>query len=404
MQDQALADVRVLDLTHYISGPYCTKLLADYGADVLKVERPKSGDGSRRMGPFPKDEPDPEKSGLFLHLNTNKKSFTLDLKSADAKDIVLRLVETVDIVVESFRPGTMESLGIGYEALKSAKPDIVLTSVSNFGQTGPYRDYMLTDAMAYGMGGEMYSTGIADREPVKLGENVVLYQAGAVASVATMGALFASRLQAIGQHVDVSIMETQVGSIDRRMSMLLAYQYNGEITRRTSASVGFGYPTGVFLCANGYIQINGGGNYFQRVVNMMDNPPELDDPTWYEPESQFNSDLADIFKAYFIPWCLERTKNEIWQAAQESGVLTGALNTIEELIEDQHFIQREAFADVEHPKAGRLMQPGRPFIMSESPWSIRSPAPLLGQHTDEILTSLGYHADEVARLHKEGVV
>ena len=223
MQEQALADVRVLDLTHYISGPYCTKLLADYGADVLKIERPNSGDGSRRMGPFPKDEPDPEKSGLFLHLNTNKKSITLDLKSAETKAIVFRLVETVDIVVESFRPGTMESLGLGYEALKSAKPDIVLTSITNFGQTGPYRDYMLTDAMAYGMGGEMYSTGIADREPVKLAENVVLYQAGAVASVATMGALFASRMQAIGQHVDVSIMETQVGTIDRRMSMLLAY-------------------------------------------------------------------------------------------------------------------------------------------------------------------------------------
>lgn len=404
MQDQALADVRVLDFTHYVSGPYCTKLLADYGADVIKVERPESGDGSRRIGPFPKDEPHREKSGLFLHLNTNKRGMTLNLKSDKARDVVLRLVQDIDIVVESFRPGTMERLGLGYEVLKATKPDIVLTSISNFGQTGPYKDYMLSDVMAYGMGGEMYSTGLPEKEPVKLGENVVLYQAGAVASVATMGALFASRMQGIGQHVDVSIVETQVGTIDRRMSMLLAYQYNGEITRRTSASTGFGYPTGVFLCADGYIQINGGGSYFKRVANMMGNPAELYDPTWYEPESQYNSDLADIFQAYFIPWCLERTKTEVWEAAQGSGVLSAPLNTIEELIQDQHFNERQAFADVDHPAAGRLLYPGRPFIMNETPWSFRRPAPMLGQHNDEILSSIGYDVDGQGKLRLEGVV
>lgn len=404
MQDQALADVRVLDFTRYISGPYCTKLLADYGADVIKVERPLSGDETRSMGPFPKDEPHREKSGLFLHLNTNKRGMTLDLKSTDSVDIVRRLLEDTDIVVESFRPGTMDSFGLGYEALKSAKPDLVYVSVSNFGQTGPYRDYRLTDVMAYGMGGEMYSTGLADREPLKLGENVVLYQAGAVASVAAMGALFASRLQGVGQHVDVSIMETQVGTIDRRMSMLLAYQYNREITRRNDTAAGAGYPAGVYLCADGYFQINGGGEYFRRVVEMMGRPPELDDPTWYEPESQYNSDLELIFHEYFIPWCLERTKNEVWKAGQQSRVLCAPLNTIEQLVEDQHFIQRGAFADIEHPEAGRLLYPGRPFIMSESPWSLRSVAPLLGQHTREILSEVGYSADDIGKLQKDGVV
>lgn len=404
MQEQALSDVRVLDFTQYVAGPYCTKLLADYGADVIKVERPKAGDGARRMGPFPKDEPNAEKSGLFLHLNTNKRSLTLDLGTPEANAIVLRLVQDVDIVVESFRPGTMERLGLAYETLKSANPDVVLTSISNFGQTGPYKDYMLSDVMAYGMGGEMYSTGLEAREPLKLGENVVLYQAGAVASVATMGALFASRLQGIGQHVDVSIMETQVGTIDRRMSMLLAYQYNGEISKRNAVVTGNGYPSGVYLCADGYIQINGGGGYFKRVVDMMGQPAELDDPTWYEPESQYNSDLALIFHEYFIPWCLERTKEEVWAAGQQSRVLCAPLNTIEELVEDQHFNERRAFADIEHPEAGRLLYPGRPFIMNESPWAIRRPAPLLGQHTDEILGSIGYDGKCVSQLRREGVV
>ncbi|MCI0796728.1 MAG: CoA transferase [Chloroflexi bacterium] len=404
MQEQALADVRVLDFTHYVAGPYCTKLLADYGADVMKVERPGVGDGARRMGPFPKDEPNIEKSGLFLHLNTNKRSLTLDLKRPEARDIVLRLVRDVDIVVESFRPGTMESFGLGYESLRNANNDVVLTSISNFGQTGPYKDYKSSDIMTYGMGGEMYSTGLEDREPLKLAENVVLYQAGAVASVATMGALFASRLQAVGQHVDVSIMETQVGTIDRRMSMLLAYQYNGEISRRGALATGTGYPTGVYLCADGYIQVNGGGSYFKRVVEMMGRPPELEDPTWFEPESQYNSDLAQIFHEYFIPWCLERTKREIWTAAQKSRVLSAPLNTIEELVEDQHFNERDAFADISHPEAGRLLYPGRPFIMGESPWSVRRPAPLLGQHTDDILSSVGYNAECVSHLHRDGVV
>ena len=143
--DGALSDLRVLDFTHYIAGPYATKLLADYGADVLKVERPGSGDGARRIGPFPGDVPHPEKSGTFLHLNTNKRSLTLNLKSSEGRDIVKRIAENVDVVVESFPPGRMDTYGLGYETLRAINPDIVMTSISNFGQTGPYRDFKASD-------------------------------------------------------------------------------------------------------------------------------------------------------------------------------------------------------------------------------------------------------------------
>ena len=251
MSAQALSDVKVLDFTHYIAGPYCTKLLADYGADVLKIEHPEGGDGSRRLGPFPGDDPHSEKSGLFLHLNTNKRSIALNLKSRAAREIVTELVKEVDIVVESFRPGTMSRFSIGYEYLKTINPSLVMTSISDFGQTGPYRDHRGSEIIFYGMGGEMYSTGLDEREPVKLGGTVVLYQAGATAAVATMGALFAAFDQGLGQHVYVSILDTQVGSIDRRMSMLLAYQYNGEITRRMSYGSHDGYPGGVYPCDDG---------------------------------------------------------------------------------------------------------------------------------------------------------
>ena len=220
MSEQALSDIKVLDFAHHIAGPYCTKLLADYGADVIKVERPGSGDVSRRLGPFLGNIPHPEKSGLFLHLNTSKRSITLNLKTEAGRKIAHELVADVDIVVESFRPGTMSSFGLGYDDLKAINPALVMTSVSNFGQTGPYKAYRGSEIIFYGMGGEMGSTGLEDREPVKLGGTVGLYQTGSMAAVATMGALFAARYQDIGQHVDVSIMETQLSTQDRRTSSL----------------------------------------------------------------------------------------------------------------------------------------------------------------------------------------
>ena len=398
--DGALADLRVLDFTHYIAGPYATKLLADYGADVLKVERPESGDGARRIGPFPDDIPHPEKSGTFLHLNTNKRSITLNLKFPEAQEIVKRLVADVDIVVESFRPGQMASFKLDYESLRSINPQIVMTSISNFGQTGPYRDFRASDLIIYGMGGEMYSTGLEDREPLKLGEDVVLYQAGAIAATATMGAVFADG----SQHVDVSLMETQIGSIDRRMSMLLAYQYNGEISMRSATATAGGYPNGVFICLDGYVQIAGGRNYFERVVAMMGAPDVLLEERWYDHEAQYDAELEDEFNAYFIPWCLERTKLEIWHVAQEAGVLSAPINAASDLVSDDAFQERGAFAEIDHPLSGNLLYPGRPFIMNESPWSIRSPAPLLGQHTDEVLRALGYAPCDIEALRQQGVI
>ncbi len=398
-EDGALSDLRVLDFTHYIAGPYATKLLADYGADVLKVERPEIGDGARRIGPFPDDVPHPEKSGTFLHLNTNKRSITLNLKSPEAQGIVKQLVRDFDLVVESFRPGQMAAFGLEYATLRSINPQIVMTSISNFGQTGPYRDFKASDLIIYGMGGEMYSTGLEDREPLKLGENVVLYQAGAIAATATMGAVFADG----SQHVDVSLMETQVGSIDRRMSMLLAYQYNGEISKRSATATAGGYPNGVFICLDGYVQIAGGRNYFERVVAMMGAPDVLLEERWYTPEAQYDAELEDEFNAYFIPWCLERTKRDIWQAAQEAGVLSAPINAASDLVSDAEFHRRGAFAEIDHPAAGVLLYPGRPFVMNESPWSVRRPAPLLGQHTDEVLGNLGYTESDIASLREQGV-
>jgi len=167
MINQPLSGVKVLDLSWYISGPYCTKLLADYGADVLKVEMPGEGDPARKLGPFFKDDPHPEKSGLFLYLNTNKKGITLNLKSSWGNDVIKELVKDVDILVESFSPDVMERLGLSYEDLEKINPRLLFTSISNFGQFGPYRDYKASELIIYGMGGAMNESGLPDREPLK---------------------------------------------------------------------------------------------------------------------------------------------------------------------------------------------------------------------------------------------
>ena len=407
MAPMALSNISVLDFTQTIAGPYCTKLLADYGADVIKVERPGTGDGARKFGPFPKDEPHPEKSGTFLHLNTNKRSITLDLKTSQGQEIARSLASQVDAVVESFRPGTMDEFGLGYGTLSELNPALTYTSISNFGQTGPYRDWRGSEIIFYGMGGELYSTGAAEKEPVKLGGTVGLYQSGVVAAVATLGAVLGTGAEGVGQHVDISLMEVQTGSIDRRMSMLMAYQYNGEITERVplgEATGAGGYPAGVYPCEDGFFQITGGGKYFERVRNMMGNPEELAGDDWLTPDAQDDEDMQGLFEAFFYPWLLDRTKQVAWTEAQASRVLCGPLNTMADLLKDEVFKGRGAFAEVDHPAAGTFTYPGRPFMMTASPWSIRRPAPLLGQHTDEVLTDLGMNDAEIECLRSEGVI
>ena len=403
MSEQALSDVRVLDFTHHVAGPYCTKLLATYGADVIKVERPGVGDVSRRLGPFPGDMTHVEKSGLFLHLNAGKRSITLSLKTGDARKVVHELVSNVDIVVESFRPGTMSRFGLSYDDLKAINPALVMTSVSNFGQTGPYRDYQGSEIIFYGMGGEMGSTGLEDREPVKLGGTVGLYQAGAMAAVATMGALFAARYQDVGQHVDVSIMETHLGTQDRRTSSLVGYQYTGENNPRVPLSTA-GYPIGIYPCQDGYFDLLGGLVYFSRVVRMLGEPDFLRDPKWYTPTAQTDPDLKEEFEAYFLAWCMEYTRKEIWEMGQAASVLCAPVNTVEDVINDPVLAERGSFGQLWHPEVGDVKITGRPFIMTETPWQIQRPPPLLGEHNEEVLGGLGYSKADVARLKSEGVI
>jgi len=406
MVEQALSDVKVLDLTWHIAGPYCTKLLADYGADVIKVERPGKGDPTRAMGPFFKDEPNPERSGLFLHLNTNKKGITLNLKSATGKKIFKQLVADSDILVESFSPHVMSGLGLDYRTMEKANPRLVMVSISSFGQTGPYRDFKASEIVEYAMGGEMYSTGIAGREPLKLGGNVIQYQSGTVAAVATLGAFYAAEFQEIGQHVDVSIMETQAGSADRRIMYILSYIMAGVITTRwpppREAVRMLIMPQGVYPCKDGFVNTLSLPQWWSRYIEALGMPELKDDPRF---QNIYSAEAGMEFDAIWYSWLADHTKEELFDIFLKSKIASAPVNSPQDLLKNAQLKAREYFVEVDHPETGKVTYPGAPFKMSETSWKIRQPAPLLGQHNEEIYCGrLGYTKQELVKLREGGII
>jgi crotonobetainyl-CoA:carnitine CoA-transferase CaiB-like acyl-CoA transferase len=402
--EQALEGVRVVDLTHYIAGPFATRLLADLGCDVVKVERPGGGDPARRLGPFYQDIPGPERSLLFFALNLNKRSVTLDLKTATGRALLRPLVEWADIVVESFAPGTLASLGLGYETLARWNPRVVLVSLSNFGQWGPYRDYQLDDLIAYGMGGPMLMTGIAGREPSTIALYIPLLHAGALAALAALVGLTRAEVTGEGDWLDVSIFESQVGSQDRRAVALVGYQYTGmTFTRRPPSSA---IASGIKPCKDGYVSFAGFGPRFLNVVAMLGRPDLLQDPRWATTEARARPEAAEAFDTeVLLPWLMARTMREVWQVAQARGVVAGPVFTVKDVVEDPVFQARGVWATVEHPVLGRVTLPGRPFLMEATPWAVRRPAPLLGQHNEEVWCGMvGLSRQDLVRLRQMGVV
>jgi crotonobetainyl-CoA:carnitine CoA-transferase CaiB-like acyl-CoA transferase len=404
-----LQGVRVVDLTQCIAGPYCTKLFADYGADVVKIETPNTGDPARSMAPFFKDRPHLEGSGLFLHLNTNKRSVTANLETDGGREIVRRLASDADILLESFPPGVMAEQGLAYEALEQRNPRLVMSSITNFGQTGPYRDYAMSEITLYALGSTMQVTGLPDRPPLKLGLTVENIYAGMVSATATMGAFFGASLSGVGQHLDLALMEIQVGNQDRAVQGHMIYQYvgrpNGGWARAGGGSMGRTLlPVGVYPCADGYVQFFTLQPLWDRVCKMIGREDLIDDAHFRAPENfTDNAEVKAEFDAILLEWLLVRTKREVMEASQACGYMCGAINTMEDVFADPHLAARGFFAEVDHPYAGVLRYPGAQFKMSETPWRAGR-APLLGEHTEAVLRELGYSGAEIEGLRTEGAI
>jgi crotonobetainyl-CoA:carnitine CoA-transferase CaiB-like acyl-CoA transferase len=399
LPDRALEGVKVLDLTHHISGPYCTKLLADFGAEVLKIERP-GGDPTRRMAPFLNDEVDPEKSLVFAYLNTNKQSVTLNLKSAKGIQVLKSLVEQSDVLVENFAPRVMASLGLDFEALQQINPSLVMTSISNFGQTGPYRDYKAADIVEYAMGGLMYISGAYDREPLKHAFNQAQFKAGTDAASATLMAMYHQRLTGEGQQVDVSIQEAVATGL---RDVVNNFTYTGAVRRRQPNHSGD--LSRIRASADGHLTPNpgiGAGLNWDVLVEFME-LPELADDKFNTPSARLANaeELGQIFDDYFI----NQNKYERFYAAHEKRFIFGVIQSPEEVMADPQFEARNYFVDIDHPVLGTLKYPGAPFEMSGTPWDARNPAPTLGQHNVKIFGQrLGHTPEQLVQFRATQII
>jgi len=395
MTEQALAGTKVLDLTHYIAGPYCTRILAGFGADVIKIEKPGEGDTARHMGPFLNDESGPERSGLFLYLNSNKKSITLDLKSNTGVKIFKEMVKDADIVVESFRPGVMARFGLDYQTLEKINPGLIMTSISNFGQTGPYRDYKSAHLIAWGMSGARYCNGQPVKRPVQAGGWLTHYIAGLFAVAGTTTALYQRNESGIGQHVDISILESEILTVEYPS---VVYSYRGELHH----SAGIAGHIGILPCNDGYIGVNVLTQGQKELMCAYLGAPELmeiiEDPTKYQ-------DFDEEIRARVTPQVIDKEKMELFQTALEWRIPYGLVPTTQEILDSPQHQGRGFFEEVEHSVMGRVTIPGAPFKMMGTPWRLISPAPLLAEHNEEVYCHyLGYSKEELVKFGEQGII
>lgn len=395
MTETALGGAKILDLSHYIAGPYCTRILAGFGADVIKIERPGKGDPARRMGPFLNDEPGIERSGLFLYLNSNKRSITLNLKTELGVKTFKRLVKDADIVVESFSPGVMNRFGLGYQTLKEINPGLVMTSISNFGQTGSYRDYKSSHLIAWGMSGARYCNGQPGKRPVQVGGWLTHYITGLFAVSGTAAALYQRNESGIGQQVDVSILESNILIVEYPS---VVYSHRGVLHHGS----GINGLIGILPCKDGYIGVNVLTLPQREMMCAFFEIPELIE-IMKDPARFQTFDVEARVKV--APLVIEREKMELFQSGVEWRIPFGLVPTTEEILDSPQHKARGFFEEVDHPVMGKVTMPGAPFKMMETPWHLRSPAPLLGEHNQEVYCEcLGYSNEELVRLREKGVI
>ena len=394
-----LSGLKVLDLTHYVAGPYATRMMAAQGAEVIKIERPGEGDPARHIGPFSDDDPHPEKSALFLYLNTSKKSLTLNLRLEAGRNILRRLAADADVLIENFSPRVLPGLGLDYASIARSNPGLVFTSISNFGQTGPYRDYRAREINLYAIGGLMHITGDPGREPLQMAAKLAQYGAGQNAFAGTLSALWHSESTGEGQHVDVAISEYVATILENALSM---YSYTGASFQRTG-NRGYGRAAwGPYPCEDGYVGVIAGPDHRWPAVAELMEDARLADPRFDDRAGR--AAHAEELDALMLPWLAKHGKREIFEQAQHMGLAFAYVASPGDILGWEHLRSRDFFAEVDHPIAGTFEYPTGPYKSDDAPWRLES-APMLGQHNREVLCDrLGYSTDDVVRLREMGVI
>ncbi|MCR4394522.1 MAG: CoA transferase [Dehalococcoidales bacterium] len=403
MNRQALSGIKVLEYSEFISGPYCGKLLANLGAQVIKIEKPGTGDKARSWGPFPDDLPHPEKSGLFLFLNTDKMGITLNPTTALGLKIFQELVKWADILIESNPPAEMKHMGLDYENLKKVNPALVMASITPFGQSGPFSDFRGCDLINSHVSSEAFGNpaeGVDDVEkfpPLKGPAHAADFMPGLTAAICCLSAILARQKSGLGQHIDVSQQEA-LASVGRQE--LAFYAVEGSPPTRLKGRKrrgGILYPAkDGFVC----IWI---GPHMPKIVKMMG------DPDWSKEEIFMNPATRQEFMPEFnqlvSAWTMERTMQEIDELAIKFGVPCSPVRSVKDLVGDEQMAFREFWVELEHPEAGKLIYPGAPYKLSATPWRVEKPAPLLGQHNEQVYCQmLGYSRQDLVRMRQAGVI
>src|SRR5215470_17261789 len=400
---QALEGIRVIDFTHDQAGPSCTQMLAWLGADVIKIERPPHGDRARKLWFSDKTDLD---SYFFLLLNSSKRSIVVDLKTDEGKEIARRLVRDADVVAENLGPGVMERLGLGYEAVKKLNPRAIYASIKGFGSYGPYSDFKCFEMIAQATSGGMSLTGFPDRPPVVTGVNVGDAGTGMHLTIAILAALVQRQRTGSGQLVEVAMQEAVLNITRVKFTPTLT---NGKPLERLGNRSASGAYADLVRCAgsgdNDYVYLMlppDNAEPFQALTEIIGRDDLRADARFATPPARAKhvEDLTAVIEG----WTTKHDKHEVMRAFASRGIPCGAVLDTTEVLADPHLRERGTIFDLEHPTRGRFSMIGCPLRMSDSPVET-SRAPLFGEHTDEVLTTLaGYTAEEVQRLRDTGVV
>lgn len=391
-----LAGLTIVDLTRVLSGPYCTMLLADMGARVIKVEHPGRGDDTRAWGPpFVGKE-----TAYFLSINRNKESLTLDFKNTEGREILAKLISKSDVVVENFRPGAMARLGLDYSTLAARHPRLVFCSISGFGQDGPRRDQAGYDAVIQAEGGLMSVTGDADGRAFRVGVAVTDMVAGLLAVQGIILALFARERSGRGQHVDISMLDGVISLLSYHASIYLT---TGAESRRVGNRHATIAPYDTFAASDGELFLAvGNDEQFQRFCAATGLQHLLADDRFSTNPARVRNEAA--LKELLAPVMRERTRDGWLRAFATAGVPCGAVRSVPEALSDPQVTARRMIEAVEHAVLGPMKVLGTPIKLSDTPASIRTAPPTLGQHTDTVLTELGLTTNEIAGLRSRSVV
>ncbi|MFA5524468.1 MAG: CaiB/BaiF CoA-transferase family protein [Tissierellales bacterium] len=387
---QALDNIKVLDLTRVLAGPYATMILGDLGADIIKIEMPVTGDDSRAFGPYIKDE-----SAYFMSLNRNKRSITLNLKSEEGKKVFLEMVKKADVVVENYRPGTMEKLGLGYDYLATVNPKIIYAASSGFGHTGPYSKRAAYDSVVQAMGGIMSITGEEGGKPVRVGTSIADINSGLFTAIGILAALNNRHETGKGQKVDVAMLDSLVAILENSVAR---YVVTGEAPKPGGNKHPSIVPFEPFDTSNGEVVVAAGNDVLWAKFCEVLGKEELINDERFATNPLRNKNYHELRPLIAEPMT-KKTTEEWLEILDKVGVPNGPINTIDKVMEDPQIKARDMIVEVEHPTAGKFKMPGVPIKLSDTPGSVRTPAPTLGQHTEEILKEfLGYNDEQIQKL------